>query len=166
MKLTTISRTRAGFCAALFAAMTLTACGEPSVPPTVTPTAPPPTPTLEPTARPEAIAAGKDAFVRIGCVACHEVKGLSDQALAAPSLDHAYQLVNDILKSPDYKKSGGKAKTPREYVIESIMEPDAYTYPTCPQGPCVKGTMPTNYKDIIRPEELNNLVDYVLSLGR
>ena len=165
MQLPSFSPSKAVIVATLCAVGLSAACGAPSVPPTATPT-PPPTATSEPTPKPEVIAAGKAAFVRIGCVACHEVKGLSDQALAAPSLDHAYQLVNDILKSPEYRKSGGKAKTPREFVIESIMQPDAYTYPTCPQGPCVKGTMPTNYKDIIRPDELNALVDYILSLGR
>jgi mono/diheme cytochrome c family protein len=149
----------------VFLTLTLSGCGATSIP-TITPLPATPTPTPEPTPRSEVLRTGKDAFVRIGCVACHEIKGVSDNVQAAPPLSEAYKLVNEILKSPEYKKSSGKAKTPRDYLIESIMEPDLYTYPNCPQGPCIKGTMPTNYKDIIRPEELNSLVVYLLSLGR
>jgi mono/diheme cytochrome c family protein len=104
--------------------------------------------------------------VRIGCVACHRISGLSDPAQAAPPLDEAYKLAVDVLKSPEYRKSAGKATTPREFIIESILYPDAFTYPKCPQGPCIKGTMPQNYKDIIRPEEMKSMVDYLLALGR
>jgi hypothetical protein len=147
-----------------FVAAVLAACG--GAPPAPTATPAPPTATPEPTVSPARLAQGKAAFIRIGCVACHAIKGVSDQALAAPALDKSYQLAIDVLKSPEYKKSAGKAKTPREFMVESIMLPDAYTYPKCPQGPCIKGTMPQNYKDIVRAEELDPLVDYLLSLGR
>ncbi|HEY3290275.1 MAG TPA: c-type cytochrome [Anaerolineae bacterium] len=140
-------------------------CGAASIP-TITPIPATSTPTPEPTVRPEVLTAGRDAFVRIGCVACHEIKGVSDGVQAALALTNAYQLISDILKSTEYKKSAGKAKTPREYITESILDPDLYTEPTCPLGPCIKGTMPTNYKDIIRPDELKNVTEYLLSLGR
>ncbi len=156
---------RAWAAAAVFLSLVLSGCGATSIP-TITPLPATPTPTPEPTPRPEVLKAGKDAFVRIGCVACHEIKGVSDNVLTAPPLTEAYKLVTSILKSPEYKKSAGKARTPRDFLIESIMEPDAFTYPDCPQGPCIKGTMPSNYKDIIRPEELNTMVEYLLSLGR
>jgi nitric oxide reductase subunit C len=152
-------------CAVLAAlGIVLAACGGSAPEPTATPA--PPTPTSEPTITPARAAQGKAAFIRIGCVACHAIKGVSDQALAAPALDETYQMAVDVLKSPDYQKSEGTAKTPREFIIESILQPNAYVYPTCPQGPCVKGTMPQNYKDIIRPEEMDPLIDYLLSLGR
>lgn len=143
----------------------LSGCGAASIP-TITPIPATPTPTPEPTVRPEWLNAGKDAFVRIGCVACHEIKGVSDGVQAAPALTRAYQLVSDILKSAEYRKSAGKAKTPRDYITESILDPDIYTESNCPLGPCIKGTMPTNYKDIIRPDELKNITEYLLSLGR
>ena len=148
--------------AALCAAITV-ACGAASTP---TPTAAPPTATPEPRPKPEVLAAGKAAFIRIGCVACHAIKGISDQALAAPPLDDAYHLVIKAMKSPEYKASGGKAKTPQEFIEESILTPDVFTYPTCPQGPCIKGTMPNNYKDIIRSGEMEPLVQFLLWQGR
>lgn len=148
--------------AALCIAITV-ACGAANTPPT--PTAAP-TATTEPRPKPEVLAAGKAAFIRIGCVACHAIKGVSDQAQAAPSLDDAYHLVIKAMKSPEYKASEGKAKTPQEFIEESILEPDAFTYPTCPQGPCIKGTMPNNYKDIIRPGEMEPLVQFLLWQGR
>ncbi|MCL5997607.1 MAG: cytochrome c [Chloroflexi bacterium] len=144
----------------------LAACGGGNAAPTATATPAAPTATPEPTISPVRAAQGKAAFIRIGCVACHAIKGVSDQALAAPALDQAYKLAQDVINSQEYKKSEGTAKTPREFMIESILEPNAFTYPTCPQGPCVKGTMPQNYKDIIRAEEMDPLIDYLLSLGR
>ena len=134
--------------------------------PTITPLPATPTPTPEPTPRPEIVRAGKDAFIRIGCVACHEIKGVSDNVLSAPPLTQAYMLATDVLNSPVYKKSDAKARTPSDFFIESILLPDAFTYPDCPQGPCVKGTMPTNYKDIIRTEELSSMIVYLLTLGK
>jgi mono/diheme cytochrome c family protein len=151
--------------AALCAAITV-ACGAASTPPPPTATLAPPTATPEPRPKPEVLAAGKAAFIRIGCVACHAIKGISDQALAAPPLDDAYHLVLNAMKSPEYKASGAKAKTPKEFIEESILLPDAFTYPTCPQGPCIKGTMPSNYKDIIRSEEMEPLVQFLLWQGR
>lgn len=150
---------------ALCAAITV-ACGAASTPPPPTRTPPPPTATPEPRPSEALLAQGKAAFIRIGCVACHKITGLSDQAISAPSLDDAYHLVLTVLKSPEYKASGAKAKTPRDFIIESIMLPDAFTYPTCPQGPCIKGTMPNNYKTIIRSEELDPLVTFLLWQGR
>ena len=142
------------------------ACGAASTPPPPTATPAPPTATPEPRPSAAVLAAGKAAFIRIGCVACHAVKGISDQALAAPPLDDAYHLVLDVMKSPEYKASGAKAKTPKEFVEESILQPDAYTYPKCPQAACIKGTMPNNYKDIIRSEEMEPLVQFLLWQGR
>src|SRR6266536_2103038 len=110
----------------MITAMTI-ACGAASTPPP--PTSTPRLPVATPETKPgiEVLAQGKAAFIRIGCVACHKITGLSDQALSAPPLDDAYHLVLDVLKSPEYKKSGAKAKTPRDFIIESIMEPDAFT---------------------------------------
>ena len=163
----TKSTRRLSFCVAGIALVLMlvfiAACGAAPQP---TPTKGPPTATPEPTPKPEVYAAGMAAFIRTGCVACHAIKGISDQALAAPALDHTYKLAVDVLKSPEYKASDGKAKTPAEFIRESILDPNAYTYPTCPQGPCVKGTMPNNYKDIVRAEEMEPLVQYLLWLGR
>ncbi len=155
--------------AILFSALLISlavACGANSTPPPPTNTPRPPTPTPEPRPSAAQLAVGKAVFIRVGCVQCHKITGISDNAVSAPSLDDAYHLVINALKSPEYKKSQGKAKTPREFIIESIMEPDAFTYPTCPQGPCVKGTMPNNYNVIIRPDELEPLVTFLLWQGR
>jgi cytochrome c5 len=94
--------TRISLLGAALVAVVIAACGSAATP---TPTPPPPTATPEPTARPEIVALGKATFIRIGCVACHAIKDISDQAISAPRLDQAYQLAVDTLKSPEYKKS-------------------------------------------------------------
>jgi cytochrome c553 len=166
ISMTKLHHTRPHYLAILASALCAAfsvACGAASTP-TQTPL--PPTPTPEPRPSAEVLAQGKAAFIRIGCVACHKITGLSDQAVAAPPLDDAYKLMVETINLPEYKKSAGKAKTPRERIIEAILDPSAFVYPKCPQGPCVPGTMPSNYKDIIRPEELDLLVTFLLWQGR
>lgn len=144
-------------------ALIIAGCGAAPQP---TPTPLPPTATPEPRPPIEVLAAGQAAFIRTGCVACHAIKGISDQALAAPPLDNTYKMAIDTMKTPLYKSSEGKATNPREFILESILDPNAFTYPDCPQGPCVKGTMPNNYKDIVREEEMGPLVEYLYWLNR
>jgi hypothetical protein len=146
--------------------MALTVSCASSTPPPPTPTPPPPSATPEPKPSEVTLAQGKAAFIRIGCAACHKITGLSDQAVSAPALDDTYHMVLDTLKSKEYRTSGAKARTPHDFIVESIMYPDAFTYPKCPQGPCIKGTMPNNYQTIIHPDELEPLVTFLLWQGR
>jgi nitric oxide reductase subunit C len=145
-------------------AVLLAACGAGAPASTPTP-AVPPTPTPEPVAPKAVLDQGKTVFLNTGCGACHAITGVST-GLAAPGYDDLYDLAKEILTSKEYKASKGKARSIREFVLESILDPNAYVYPKCPQGPCQAGTMPQNYKDMIRPEDMDALMSYLMSLRK
>ena len=55
------------------------------------------------------------------------------------------------IESSDYT---GMAKTPDEFLLESIQSPDAFIAPDCPTGPCGKGIMPASLAQSFSSEEL------------
>lgn len=71
---------------------------------------------------------------KMTCFACHKIPGISiaKTGMIGPLLIEKTNAPNRI-KSPEYQKAvkEGKAhaKTPREYVIESIMDPGAFIVP-------------------------------------
>ncbi|MCS7061307.1 MAG: c-type cytochrome, partial [Anaerolineae bacterium] len=108
---------------------------------------------------------GKNLFLKNGCNACHAIRGVANGAIG-PALNRIYEEALQRIQSDDYKASQGKATTPEEYIYESIVNPQAYIVPQCPQGPCPANVMPANYGDIIPAADLNKIVDYLSTLGR
>jgi mono/diheme cytochrome c family protein len=135
----------------------------------------PPAPGEGQTARPTAVPltpeqeAGKAVYEKAGCTACHAIRGVGNQGAVGPSLNKIGSESDEIVASEDYKtKVTGQpaATTGEEYIRQSILHPGAYIYPKCPQGPCPAGVMPAIYEQQLTPEELNQLVLYLNSLGR
>jgi cytochrome c len=125
-------------------------------------------PTPEPTVDPVLFERGKQVYQRAGCTACHTVKGVGTQGEVATELTNFGTVALERIASEDYKNNlqgQPPATTAAEYIEQSIVHPDAYTYPQCPLGPCPKGTMPTNYQQVIRdPADLRALVAYLSAL--
>jgi len=71
---------------------------------------------------------------KMTCYACHKIPGISiaKTGMIGPLLIEGVNAPNRI-KSPEYlkrvKEGRAHAKTPREYVIESIMDPGAFIVP-------------------------------------
>ena len=107
--------------------------------------------------------AGKATFLKMGCNACHAIKGVATGAVG-PNLSKLGADAVDIILSSDYKSSQGKATTVEDYVQESIVNPNAFITPKCPQGACLANIMPQNFKDTIPAADLKNLVAYLSSL--
>lgn len=87
-----------------------------------------------------------------GCQACHTI----------PNVPNAVGQIG-----PDLTNIGTEAATRRdgysaeEYIRESIVEPEAFTAPDCPTGPCVPGIM------VIPPltdEQIDTMVNYLVTL--
>jgi len=92
------------------------------------------------------------------CAACHSVApGVN---LAGPTLANIVDTAEKTIASPDYK---GKAKTPEEYIHESIVEPSAYLHP----GPMYSANgvsfMPPSYGKDLTKEQIDDLVAYLAS---
>ncbi|WP_313076653.1 cytochrome c [Melaminivora sp.] len=93
------------------------------------------------------------------CTACHSTApGVN---MAGPSLAGVKGRTEALLASADYK---GKAKDVAGYLHESIVEPSAHLVP----GPMYSadGTsfMPTTYGKDLTPEQIDQLVAYLMSL--
>jgi cytochrome c oxidase subunit 2 len=105
------------------------------------------------TATPAATGGGADGralFAANGCSGCHTLAKAGANGTTGPDLDK--QLQSDA-------KSAGKPL--REFVRQSIVEPDAFVAKGYSSG-----LMPKDFGDKLSPEELKTLVDYVSSAGR
>jgi cytochrome c2 len=133
----------------------------------------PPAPGEGQAARPTAVPltpeqeAGKAVYEKAGCTACHSIRGVGAQGAVGPNLNKIGAEAPEIIAGEDYKtnlKDQPPATTGEEYIRQSILHPNAYIYPKCPQGPCPAGVMPQIYEQQLKPDELNNLVSYLNSL--
>lgn len=90
-------------------------------------------------------AAGKKVFTDAGCGACHTLKDAGATATVGPDLD----------------KVAADAKTAKmavdAYVLESIVNPNAYVVPGFP-----KGVMPPDFKTQLTAKQIAALVAYVV----
>ena len=77
-----------------------------------------------------------------GCAACHTVDGVS-AGQVGPNLTKVY------------------ADKGRDYVHQSIVEPNAVLAPECPIGPCAPGMMPQTYGDQLTPEQIDDIIAFL-----
>jgi mono/diheme cytochrome c family protein len=104
------------------------------------------------TATPEATggaADGKTLFAANGCSGCHTLSKAGANGTTGPNLDKQLQA--------DAKAAG---KPVREFVRQSIVEPDAFVAKGYSSG-----VMPKDFGDKLSSEQLKTLVDYVSSAG-
>jgi cytochrome c oxidase subunit II len=93
---------------------------------------------------------GKQVFADNGCGGCHQLTDAGTSATVGPSLDN---LVADA-------KKYGKGRSPKDYVRESIVDPNAFVVPGFPRG-----TMPQTFGKDLSPQEIDALVKYLLENG-
>jgi nitric oxide reductase subunit C len=93
------------------------------------------------------------------CSACHSVSpGVN---LAGPSLAGMAQRAEETVRSPDYH---GEAKDGTGYILESIVKPSAYLVPGPMYSAGGVSFMSSNYAEQLKPDEIDRLVDYLLTL--
>jgi nitric oxide reductase subunit C len=116
-------------------------------------TPPPPAASADP------VALGEALFRRSppACFSCHSLQ--ENVILVGPSLSGLATRAATLVHSPDYK---GAARTPQDYVRESIVNPHAYLVP----GPTFsfggRSIMPA-FDTILKPEEIDQLVAYLVT---
>lgn len=121
---------------------------------------------LPPGARPakegeNPIALGERLFrsVTPACNACHSVApGVN---MAGPSLAGVAARAEKLIGSPDYK---GKAKSPEDYIRESIREPSAHLVPGAMYSANGVSFMPNTYGKSLTSEQIDQLAAYLASL--
>ncbi len=137
-------------------------------PPTPTPQptiSQPSTPSQEPTASPRPkinMQVVREAMTKSGCGSCHVIPGIPKATgQLGPDLSHIATVAEQRIASPDYT---GHAKTPVEYIRESIVNADVYVVPECPTGPCQPGQMPPTLVQMLSEQELDAIIQYLSTL--
>lgn len=72
------------------------------------------------------IAKGRSLYTALGCSGCHSLPAIGAAGTFGPSHQHVATNAAQRIKDPGYT---GNAKTPEEYLHESIVSPDAYEAP-------------------------------------
>jgi nitric oxide reductase subunit C len=94
-----------------------------------------------------------------GCFACHSTA--PDVQMVGPSMAGVGERAEALVASPEYT---GSATDAESYIRESLMDPNAFLVP----GPTFSAGgisfMPQNVEDLLTPEEIDQLVAYLLTL--
>jgi len=103
------------------------------------------------------VALGEAVFKRSppACFGCHALQ--QGVTLVGPSLAGLVTRSNALLGSPDYK---GPAKTPEEYIRESIVNPNGYLVPGQTFSMGGQSIMPP-LASVLKPDEIDQLVAYL-----
>ncbi len=100
-------------------------------------------------------------FTKGLCVACHTIPGIAGAiGKVGPKLVEGTSAPRR-LRSAEYKRSpgGGKAKSVREYITESILNPSAFVVPGFPDN-----QMPKDFGKKLSAGAVNKIVDYLSQL--
>jgi nitric oxide reductase subunit C len=94
-----------------------------------------------------------------GCAACHSVApGVN---IVGPTLAGIAGTAAERLRDPQYR---GTAKDLAGYVRESIVDPHAYVLPGVTYSAGGRSLMPTGYDQSLKPEQVDQLVAYLMTL--
>lgn len=132
-----------------------------SIPGTNVPTGQPSAPAPGAAASNDPVALGQALFHATppGCFACHSVApGVN---LAGPSLAGIAERAKQVVADPTYK---GKAKDAEGYIRESILAPSAHLVPGAQYSAEGRSFMPDNFGSELKPEQVDQLVAYLMTL--
>ena len=119
-----------------------------------TPSPAPPTTAPQPTATPRLIdgSTAEEIILNAGCGACHKIGSIGEAHKVGPDLTY-------IGLTAGERVAGMSAE---EYIRHSIMEPNAYLAPECPNSPCLPNIMPQNFHLRLTNEQLELLVTFLM----
>ena len=118
----------------------------------ITSTLTPPTPELTPTPRPIQGETAVDIILNSGCGACHTIGELGEKGKVGPDLTL-------IGATAGGRVSGLSAEA---YLRQSILEPNAFIAPVCPNGPCLANIMPRDYAMRLSEGQVEIVVAFLL----
>jgi mono/diheme cytochrome c family protein len=93
--------------------------------------------------------------ITYGCAACHGDPSDPGSATVGP---HLGNIANDAATRVDGMSAA-------QYIYESILNPNAFITPDCPNGPCFEpSAMPANFGDRMSEQDMADLIAYYLTL--
>ncbi len=96
---------------------------------------------------------GAELFQKL-CATCHTIEGVATGAVG-PNLTH-------IATVAEERAADAGAESAEAYILQSIVDPNAYIAPDCPTGPCPSGVMPQAFGKTLSDDEIKALVTYLL----
>lgn len=120
----------------------------------------PPTPTRPPVGTPAATPTpakveGSDAvtiLTNAGCTSCHQIGDLGEAHKVGPDLSGIG--IDAAARQPDV--------TAADYLRQSILQPDAYIAPGCPNSDCLPNIMPQDYGLRLTEAQLQTVIEFLL----
>jgi len=152
------------FLIALFALLFLAACSSTPSQPTQAPVAPPVDVHEDDDIdeNVDEIILAAEGFIKGGCGACHVIPGIKNAVgNIGPDLSEIGLVASEQIASPDYQ---GKAETVKEYLEESLLEPNVHLSSACPGGPCASGLMPPYSEDTLGEDQLEAMINFMAQL--
>jgi len=101
-------------------------------------------------------AAGEKLTSTLGCVACHIASSVGPAWLPSGSQPGIGDQAAQLFKEPGYT---GHAKTPEQYLFESIVDPNVFVV-----SGFSSGLMPGNYATSLTDQNVADLIAYLLTL--
>lgn len=106
-------------------------------------------------APPKASDAVVAAINKAGCAGCHTIPGVpAAVGVIGPNLSNIG--LDGATRKADY--------TAAEYILESLRTPNEFLAPKCPTGPCIANIMPQNLTQTLTAEEIETIVNYLVTL--
>lgn len=103
-----------------------------------------------------------DVLANGGCGSCHVIPNVPGATgIVGPDLSEIGNVVEARISSGEYS---GEADNSRDYLLESIREPDVYLSPDCHGTPCPPGLMSPLLADQFSEQELTQIIDYLAAL--
>lgn len=107
----------------------------------------------------------EEMIKKMGCFVCHKIPTVSiaSTGLIGPELamkNKALKRINSAEYLNAVQVNRARAETPKEYLLESILDPAAFVVPGYGDG----DGMPTDYSKKLTVGALNKLVDFLLTL--
>jgi hypothetical protein len=88
-----------------------------------------------------------------GCGACHTIGALGEEGKVGPDL-------SNIGQTAEERVPGMSAQA---YIRQSILQPNTFIAPECPNGPCLPDIMPHDYGLRLSSEQVELLVTFLLA---
>ncbi|MDX1416162.1 MAG: c-type cytochrome, partial [Candidatus Promineifilaceae bacterium] len=113
-----------------------------------------PTPAPTPTVRPIEGSDPEEIILNAGCGSCHQIGALGESHKVGPDLS---RIGTDAVE----RLPGVSAEV---YIRQSILEPNEFLAPECPNGPCMANVMPRDYATRLSEQQIDSIVSYLLDL--
>ena len=111
-------------------------------------------PTIRPTPRAIQGETVEEVVLNAGCGACHAIGELGEAGKVGPDLSNIGNLAHT-------RVPGQSAEI---YLRNSILYPNIFLAPDCPNGACQENVMPGTYYLTLSDAQIETLVDYMLTL--